>query len=105
MPSDLSGEKIRGVIVDMIEELRKIAYDKLNAYFGNCEREPEDLDFFAWPQMFSSTAGPSGCGGQMLSKFTIIAFVDSQNNAAVVCAGKWKIIKGSEFKPLMRVRF
>lgn len=48
-----------------------------------------DLDYYAWPQRFSSTAGPfSEIGGQAISTFTVEAWVDAPSGyAALFCKG------------------
>ena len=47
------------------------------------------LDYYAWPQVFGSTAGPfSGIGGQALTAFTIEAWADG-NRAAIFCCGRY----------------
>ena len=62
----------------------------------------DDFDYFAWPEVFGSTAGPfGGIGGQAISKFTIEAYADSSRNAVVFCRGKvLKVIKDRSFEPM-----
>jgi hypothetical protein len=53
------------------------------------------LDYFAWPQRVSSTAGPfPGIGGQAITTFTVEAWVDSPSGYAVLfCNGKqWRTV-------------
>lgn len=50
-----------------------------------------DLSYFAWPQTFSSTAGPRpGIGGQSISTFTVEAYVcDVAGPTVYHCAGMY----------------
>lgn len=49
------------------------------------------LDYWAWPQVFGSTAGPfGGVGGQAMTTFTIEAW--EQDGVAVIFCGN-KILK------------
>lgn len=49
---------------------------------------PQDLDYYAWPQTYGSTAGPfGGIGGQAMSTFTLEAF-ENMGYAVVFCGPK-----------------
>lgn len=49
---------------------------------------PDSLDYWAWPQVFGSTAGPfGGIGGQAMTTFTIEAWVCG-SVAAIFCGGR-----------------
>lgn len=65
---------------------------------------PENqLTYYAWPQLFGSTAGPfGGIGGQAMSTFTIEAWTDGRR-AIIFCKGK-PIKITDQFRPLMQVR-
>jgi len=62
----------------------------------------DEIEFFAWPGTFSSTAGPSGgCGGQTISTYTILGFKNVYNDEGILfCCGNWKKVK--RFKPFMQ---
>lgn len=66
---------------------------------------PEELEYWAWPQTFGSTAGPfpgGGVGGMMMTNFTIEAWHDGGGNAVLFCDGR--IIRiTKEFEPRMYV--
>lgn len=48
----------------------------------------EYLEYYAWPHMFSSTAGPfGGIGGQSMSTFTLEAWAYG-SSAVVFCNGR-----------------
>ena len=50
---------------------------------------PEEIVYYAWPQMFGSTTGPfGGVGGQACTMFTIEAFV-IYPFAIIYCGGKF----------------
>lgn len=50
-----------------------------------------DLEYYSYPAVFGSTAGPfGGVGGQMITPFQVQAFV-WERSAALFCIGKfWK---------------
>jgi hypothetical protein len=54
----------------------------------------DDLRYYAWPEVFGSTAGPfPGLGGASMSVFTIEAWVDEINCATLLfCNGR--LIRG-----------
>ena len=59
------------------------------------------IDYYAWPQVFGSTAGPfGGIGGATMTSFTIESW--SMHNFAVLFCGN-KVMKVTDkFEPLMR---
>jgi hypothetical protein len=63
----------------------------------------DELEYWAWPQVFGSTAGPFvGIGGQAMTTFTIEAWHDGGGKAALFCNGKvFKIT--DQFEPQMRL--
>ena len=50
------------------------------------------LRWWAWPEVFGSTAGPGGgIGGQAMTTFTVWGFWDEATGTGVkYCAGRWK---------------
>lgn len=64
--------------------------------------QPEYLAYYAWPQVFGSTAGPfPGIGGQAMSTFTIEAWFD-QKDAILFCGDRmW--MKVEDFDPTVAV--
>ena len=64
-----------------------------------------DIEYFAYPQTFGSTAGPSGVfGGNSMSTFTIEAFVcDSVGPTVFLCAGMYAF-KDERFKPFENIK-
>lgn len=51
---------------------------------------PEDIQWYSWPQMFSSTSGPrGGCGGQAMTSFQVYAFDPPVGKKQKFCAGVW----------------
>lgn len=59
-----------------------------------------DLEWFSWPEMFASTAGPhGGIGGQALTTFQVFAFDNGLGDRVKCCAGVWKTWDG---QPLSR---
>lgn len=82
---------LKGVnINELYKEAAKILTEAKNRHV--C---PDDLDFYAWPQTFSSTAGPhGGIGGSGLTKFTVFAFVEFGVGCCILwCDGIWEIKK------------
>ena len=56
--------------------------------------------FYAWPQLFSSTAGPhKGMAGQAMTTFLVYGFTTNNKTGLLHCAGLWK--KVDNFRPLM----
>lgn len=53
--------------------------------------EERDVNWFAWPEVFGSTAGPrSGIGGQALTTFQVFGFQGYEDDGLLYCAGIWK---------------
>jgi hypothetical protein len=68
--------------------------------------EPENLEYWAWPQVFGSTAGPFRSPGQLagpaMTRFTIEAWHDGGGMAVLFCNGR--VLKVTyEFQPQMDV--
>ena len=62
-----------------------------------------DLVYYAWPEIFGSTAGPfGGIGGQAMTSFTIEAWSGGRK-AVIFCKGK--VIKVVDKFVPMQVRF
>ena len=58
--------------------------------------QPQHLEYWAWPQVFGSTAGPfGGIGGQAMTTFTIEAWSNGLGGEAVLfCHNKiLKVVK------------
>lgn len=55
--------------------------------------DPDSLSYYAWPELFSSTAGPQGgIGGQAMSTFTIEAWLCEPAGPTVfTCAGMFYV--------------
>lgn len=62
--------------------------EKAAEYMGvECECE---INWYSWPQVFGSTAGPrGGIGGAMMTTFQVYAF-ESHLKRCKYCAGVWK---------------
>lgn len=62
------------------------------------------IDYYAWPQSFGDTTGPrGGIGGQMISSFTVHAYVADGGPTVYVCAGMF-IFKDEPFIPMKSVK-
>ena len=60
------------------------------------------LDYYAWPQTFTSTSGPFGLGGgQGIRSFTIEAYAYGKE-AVIYCKQK-RLKKVDNFEPMMRI--
>jgi len=64
-----------------------------------------DTSYFAWPQIFSSTAGPhGGIGGQAISTFTVEAWVsDGIGPTVYVCSNMYSF-SHDKFEPFKNIR-
>ena len=54
----------------------------------------EFVDWWSWPEMFGSTAGPGGgIGGQMMTQFQVFAFAAdyTEKKPLIYCAGRWRV--------------
>ena len=85
--------------LEAVEAIRKEAAQQLGTH-------PDDLEYFAWEQVFPNTTGPKGgIGGQALTKATIYAFRSSASGRAIVYScGVWARID-NDFAPLQHVDF
>ena len=62
-----------------------------------------ELDYYAWPQLFGSTAGPNGgMGGCAMTTFTVHAFVYDDEAAVLACSRQIRFVE--KFKPFMRFK-
>jgi hypothetical protein len=54
------------------------------------------LNYYAWPQLFGTTAGPRrGIAGQAMTTFTVEAYVNIASGSTVyTCAGMYNFIRG-----------
>lgn len=51
---------------------------------------PEEVEWYSWPQVFGTTAGPNGgAGGNMMTTFQVFAF-DAPGDKSRYCAGQWR---------------
>jgi hypothetical protein len=50
----------------------------------------EEIEWYAWPQVFSTTAGPSGVGGTTPTTHQVIAFAPLNGRLQRYCCGKWR---------------
>jgi hypothetical protein len=73
-------------------------------FTGNGEF-PDQIDYYAWPQVFGSTCGPrKGIGGQAMTTFTIEAYVNIMTKSCVyVCAEMCHYERGT-FEPFKTVK-
>ncbi len=61
------------------------------------------INYYAWPELFSSTSGPrGGIGGQALTTFTMEAWVCDESGPTVYeCAGVYRF-EDKKFEPVKR---
>lgn len=79
-----------------IYDMREFAKEKLGY--------PQDIEFFGWTEIFGSTAGPTGIGGQAMTPFDVIAFLDPiRHDAVMFCSNYWKIVRS--IPPSERLRW
>ena len=54
--------------------------------------EPHYVEWYSWPAVFGSTAGPGpGVGGQSITVFQVLAFREAGMAEGVKwCAGRWQ---------------
>lgn len=64
---------------------------------GNCDQE--DILWFSWPQVFGSSAGPCGIGGQTITSFQVFAFEFPGGKRLRCCCGRWKKWNGEFQQP------
>lgn len=56
-----------------------------------------DLQWWAWPQAFSSTNGPhGGIGGQTITTFQVMAFENDDGKRIKWCNGIWRTWNGQQ---------
>jgi len=59
--------------------------------------EVGELQWWAWPEVFGSTAGPRGrVGGQMLTTFQVFGFEAANGRRVKWCSGVWKSWDGRQ---------
>ena len=74
----------------------------LGAKYPDATNHSDELEYWAWPQVFGSTTGPfGGIGGQAMTTFTIEAWADG-SHAVLFCCGK-PIKVTDKFQPEMRL--
>lgn len=53
----------------------------------------DNVEWYAWPHVFPSTAGPRGSGGNAMTTFQVYAF-DTGANRYKYCSGVWRTWSG-----------
>lgn len=72
---------------------QKKAPDEVMAIFAKYDLPISNIDYYAYPYTFGSTAGPSGgVGGQAFSSFTVEAYVSDQG-IVYVCNNIYRFSK------------
>lgn len=63
------------------------------------------INYYAWPQTFGSTSGPTqGIGGSAMSTFTVEAFVcDEVGPTIYLCCGMFHF-EDEKFKPFKHIK-
>jgi hypothetical protein len=71
------------------EEAARMLHDRYFAEHGlSVEFIEHDIAYYAWPEVFGSTAGPfGGCGGASMTTFQLEAW-EYQGSAVLFCQGK-----------------
>lgn len=84
-----------------IQDLRIEAARRLVEAGMAVDSADDELEYYSWPEMFSTTAGPrGGFAGQMFTQFQIHAFFSHFHRVAVLCcAGEFRL--ASNFEPMM----
>lgn len=78
-----------------LDELRGYPIEKAA---DELDTPTEHLSYYAWPEVFGSTAGPfGGIGGQAMSTFTLEAYANDVGQAVIFCQGK-RIRKVNDFR-------
>jgi hypothetical protein len=97
-----SGKELDPVFKAAVLKRHNEAIDRNKDFLNRHNIVWDDLEYYAYPQSFSSTSGPSkGPGGQAFTNFTIHAFYDSvTGNAVLYCAGHYQICE--EWTPFTR---
>lgn len=63
-----------------------------------CDCGENDINWWSWPQTFSSTAGPhGGIGGQALTTFQVFGF-EGNGRRFLFCDGLWKMWTRAEMR-------
>lgn len=61
------------------------------------ETRVNELQWWAWPEVFGSTSGPrGGIGGQMMTTFQVIGFEAEDGQRIKWCSGVWKPWDGQQ---------
>lgn len=61
------------------------------------EATADDLQWWAWPEVFGSTSGPrGGIGGQTVTTFQVIGFEAEDGQRIKWCSGVWKPWDGEQ---------
>jgi len=85
---------------------QKVMPDEVKKILSELNINPFDVSYYAWPQVFSSTAGPrSGIGGKAMSCFTVEVYVcecGEGTNAVYLCSGMY-VVKQGKFTPFERI--
>ncbi len=77
---------------------QKIAPEEVLSMFKRKGIKYSALDYYAFPETFGSTTGPSGIGGCTMSTFTVEAYVcDGFGPTIYTCNGKYKF-KNDQYK-------
>ena len=79
------------------------AQEKILSLFeaNGIQASANELDYYAWPETFGSTAGPNeGWGGCAMSTFTVHAFSYNDETAVLLCSKQFKFVE--KFKPFMK---
>ena len=62
----------------------------------------DEIDFYAWPEIFGSTAGPfKGIGGAAMTTFTMSAWLNRRTNESIICCGDKILRKSTKFTGLI----
>lgn len=71
---------------------KNISVDDLLAEVASREGcNPDDIEWYSWPQNFPTTAGPKGgVGGCMIIRFQVFAFDPPNGKRQKYCGGVWK---------------
>lgn len=78
---------------ELIDLLEKSGFDLFN------------LSYYAWPQMFGSTAGPhGGIGGQSMSEFTVEAWVQNNEGPTLFVCGRMFFFDTEKFEMFKQIR-
>jgi hypothetical protein len=89
---------LHGFSEELVELYRKV--------FPEQNASVEELEYYAWPEVFASTSGPyGGIGGAMMTTYTVEALYNGLTGTTLyVCANTYQKSRGP-FKPLETPRF